>query len=281
MANAWESVAIVGVGLIGGSIGQAVRRRQLAKQILGIGRDESRLGVARDLGAIDRFSTQLHDAAEADLCVICTPVETIPRVANRLLAIGKPGLLVTDAGSTKERIVGQVQTPGRRGARFVGSHPLAGSEKGGVQNAVDDLFVDRTVVVTPADATPRDDVATIEAFWRALGARVIQMAPDEHDRVVAWTSHLPHVIASLVAQSTPEQLLPLTGTGWAGTTRVASGDVELWRQIIEHNRDGLLSCLQEFAKVLDSFTSALQRGETPTWVALLEEGKRHRDAVAD
>ena len=238
---------------------------RLARTIIGIGRNAHRLARARQLGAIDEAATQLElGVAKAELTILCTPVETIAGFARQVAAHCPASSLITDAGSTKQSIVEQLQDrwPADR-AVFVGSHPLAGSEKTGVDHADGQLLVGRTVVITPTDQTPPGARQRIEEFWRDLGATVLAMTPAEHDRAVAAISHLPHVIASLTAAVTPERYLPLAATGWLDTTRVAAGDVELWRQILFQNRPRVLHCLDEFAKVLNSFTEALQQEDEP------------------
>ncbi len=166
-------------------------------------------------------------------------------------------------------------------APFVGSHPLAGSEKTGVKHARDDLFRGRTVVVTPTASTPEDATARIETFWGTLGASVMRLSPQEHDQGVAATSHLPHLIASALAAATPVAYLPLVATGWLDTTRIAAGDVELWRQILGQNRSSVLQALGQFEKVLNSFTLALQQQDDVTISELLSTGKQRRDSLAD
>ncbi len=279
----WDTVAIVGVGLIGGSIGLALRQRHLARHVIGIGRHPARLEIARQAGAIDGFSTALESAvADAQLTVICTPVDTIAEYARQVARHCPPSALITDAGSTKGQIVQQLQQDWpARGATFVGSHPLAGSERVGVEHADGRLLVGRIVVITPTVATSEPSRRQIEQFWTQLGATVIAMSPAEHDRAVAAISHLPHVIASLTAAMTPEDYLSLAATGWLDTTRVAAGDVELWRQILFQNRPGVLYYLNEFAKVLHSFTQALEQQDEPAVVRILAAGKQRRDALAD
>jgi prephenate dehydrogenase len=156
---------------------------------------------------------------------------------------------------------------------------LAGSEKTGVQFARADLLEGRVVVVTPTRRSRADDVVRVEQFWGSLGTQVLRKTPQAHDQAVAATSHLPHVLASLLAAATPRELLPLVAGGWLDTTRVAAGDVELWRQILNENRADVLKSLDKFAKVLASFRAALQRGDQAKIAKLLEAGKQNRDAV--
>jgi prephenate dehydrogenase len=162
---------------------------------------------------------------------------------------------------------------------FVGSHPLAGSEKTGSEAARADLFEGRVVVVTESEVSDHDAVDTIEDFWQSLGATVVRMSPAEHDAALARTSHLPHLLASALAIATPDDLLPLTAGGWCDTTRIAASDPELWRQIFLANRVHTLKALADFETVLLSLRAAVEQADADRLTALLAEGKRRRDAV--
>jgi prephenate dehydrogenase len=280
----WDTVAIIGVGLIGGSIGLALRERKLARRVIGIGRRKESLEKAKVRGCVSQITTSIADGVkQADLVVVCTPVDSI---AQHVQEAGKhcpAGSLITDAGSTKADIVIKAETAlaDRFPAQmpFVGSHPLAGSEQSGPEAATADLFVGRVVVVTETKISDHDVVDTIDEFWQSLGARVIRMSPDDHDAALAYTSHLPHLIASALAAATPEDHLPLTATGWQDTTRIAAGDVELWRQIFLANAPSTLKALADFETVLARFRMALESADAAQLAELLAEGKRRRDAV--
>lgn len=280
----WNTVTIIGVGLIGASVGLALRQRGLAKRLIGVGRRASSLRKAKQCAAVDVTTTNLgRGVAEADLVVVCTPVESIVEHVLATAASCPRGCLVTDAGSTKAKIVATVeaQWPADAQGTFVGSHPMAGSEKAGPENATANLFVRRTVVITPTAATPMAGVGTVEKFWRSLGARVVRMSPSDHDRAVAAISHLPHLIASALSAATPDEDLRLVANGWLDTTRIAAGDAELWRQILQDNQVATLKSLDKFAKVLTDFRRALERGDSRKLVELLEAGKKRRDAVGN
>jgi prephenate dehydrogenase len=280
----WDTVAIIGVGLIGGSIGLALRRRKLAKHVIGIGRRRASLAKALACGCVTETTTSIpRGVARADLIVVCTPVELIPGHVAEAGAHMPEGSLITDAGSTKADLVIRAETsladrfPTH--LPFVGSHPIAGSERSGPEAATADLLEGRVVVVTESEVSDHDVVDTIEEFWQSLGAQVVRMSPEDHDAALARTSHLPHLIASALAAVTPEDHLPLTGSGWQDTTRIAGGDVELWRQIFLANRSLSLKALDDFETVLKRFRAALQTNDGTQLAALLAEGKRRRDAV--
>jgi prephenate dehydrogenase len=277
--RAWETVAIVGVGLIGASIGLALRRRGLAGRIVGIGRNASRLETARAMGAVTTVTTDLDaGVAEADLIVVCTPVAMITSHVRAVAAACPDHALITDAGSTKGFICRQLAAHADTASRFVGSHPMAGSEKSGARFAQEDLFEQRVTIVTPVGGGS-DAVPQIEAFWDSLGSRVVRMSPDAHDAAVAAISHMPHLIASALAAATATEDLRLAAGGWSDTTRVASGDAELWRQILIQNQGHVLQSVDKFAKVLADFREALATEDAARLEQLLDAGKQKRDAL--
>jgi prephenate dehydrogenase len=276
----WNRVAIVGVGLIGGSIGMALRQRRLAGEVVGIGRRPESLRVAKRVGAVDTTSTSLpRGVAEAELVVVCTPVEQIVAQVQTAAEHCAAKALITDAGSTKASIVGGLTGSLPRGVRFIGSHPLAGGEKTGPGVASASLFEGRTVVITPSASNPPRDVQAVARFWKALGAKTVECSPEEHDRALAASSHLPHLIASALAAATPHKCLPLTASGWADTTRIAAGDPELWTQIFTDNQRHLLDSLGQFEQVLAALRQAIERKDRRTLTKLLQEAKHKRDAV--
>jgi prephenate dehydrogenase len=285
---AYDSIAIVGVGLIGGSIGLAVRERRLAREVVGIGRRESSLNGARLIGAIDRGTCDLEEGvASAELIVVCTPVDIVAETVIQAAAHCRPNALITDAGSTKHSIVSQADSAlasRRAGSPFVGSHPLAGDHRGGAEFARPDLFDGRTVVVTPTKESRPAAVVEVSGFWESLGARVVKMSPLEHDEALAATSHVPHLVASALAAATPEKLLPLAASGWRDTTRVAAGDPTLWEPIFATNREFVLQALDRFIEHVTAVREAIEHGDERQLHRILEQAKnrkRARDALGD
>ena len=276
----WPTVAIVGVGLIGGSLGRAVLARKLARRVIGVGRSQASLDAARRTGAITETALDPAAVAEADLVVVATGVRSIPRLLEAVDQAVRPGTLVTDAGSTKASIVAawEKRRKSRRG-RFVGSHPLAGSHRRGPEAADAELFTGRVAVVTPATATPPDDVAAIGEFWSAVGATVFVMSPREHDRIVAATSHAPHVMAAAIAAATPPAALPFTAGGWRDTTRIAAGDAELWADILLDNAEPLGKALGRIATAAERILAAVEAGDRRRLITLLSRAKDVRDAL--
>jgi prephenate dehydrogenase len=290
-----ENVAIIGVGLIGGSIALALRQRGLARRIVGIVRRRESVDDLLQRGVVTDATTDLSSGVSAaEFIVVCTPVDSISRYVLEAARWCPEHAVITDAGSTKGRIVAEVESGwvelhSRTQAaaasdsppcRFVGSHPLAGSEKSGYQYADPQLLAGRWVVVTP---TARSDAQATErtvAFWQALGARVCLMAPEDHDRALALTSHLPHLVASALAGILPLKWADLAASGFRDTTRIAAGPPEIWTPIFLHNRSALLEALGQFEQQLHRFRQALETENAEMLSALLTQGKSRRDSLA-
>ncbi len=277
-----QNVAIVGVGLIGGSIGLALKQRGLAKQIIGVGRRQQSLDRALACGAIGSATTDLAaGVADADVVIVATPVESVVEDVCRALAAAPAGALVTDVGSTKANICTAIADNEVDSSGFVGSHPLAGDHRSGPEHARGDLFDGKTVVVSPMETTPPETTERAEAFWKSLGTRVVQMPPEQHDRALATTSHLPHLVASALAASTPPEWLPLTATGWADTTRIAAADPKLWAQIFAQNTPSVVASLDCLIEQLQSARSSLVADDSTQIENFLHQAKRTRDALGN
>jgi len=276
----WPVVAIVGVGMIGGSVGKALQDRRLCSRVLGIGRSAASLAAARKAGCVTDVSTDVAAAADADLVVVATGVAAIPALLDAVDSVVRPGTLLTDAGSTKASIVGgwERRRRSRRG-RFVGSHPIAGSHRRGPGAADGELFAGRVTVVTPGKATPRGDAEEIGGFWAAVGSTVFMMPPKEHDTILAGTSHAPHLIAAALAVATPATSRPFTAGGWRDTTRIAAGDPELWADILLDNAGAVAAAMSRFAAAAERLLTAIERGDRRRLVDLLARGKESRDAL--
>jgi prephenate dehydrogenase len=276
----FQTLTIVGVGLIGGSIALAAKARGLAGRVLGVGRNADSLERARRRGIIDEGFLELEAAVRgAEVVVFCTPVNQIAGQVVAASVVCSPGTLLTDAGSTKEQIVAAVEERLPPGRVFVGGHPLAGSEKRGPEHADAQLFVKRWTILTP---TPRSDPQAVEktsAFWKALGSQVRLMSPADHDRALALTSHLPHLVAAALAGILPAELADLTASGFRDTTRIAGGDPGLWGPIFAQNCAAVLAALQPFTDRLDRFRRALEAGDWTALDSLLSQAKKVRDAL--
>ncbi len=277
-----HTLTVVGVGLLGGSLGLAAKQRGLAGRVLGVGRQRDSLEFAREIGAIDEGFLGLQDAVrEAEVVVFCTPVDQIARQILEAAPACPAGALLTDVGSTKAAIVREVEGRLPPGVQFVGSHPLAGSEKRGPGHAHARLFERRLTVITP---TPRTDGAALErtrAFWEAFGSRVCVLSPEDHDRALALTSHLPHLAAAALAGILPPEVYELTATGFRDTTRIAAGDPELWTAIFAQNRQAVLAALGVLETRLAEFRRALEAGDDAEVDRLLTQAKKVRDALGN
>ncbi|HEY2892948.1 MAG TPA: prephenate dehydrogenase/arogenate dehydrogenase family protein [Pirellulales bacterium] len=281
----YDCVAISGVGLIGGSVGLALGEKKLAREIVGFGSRPATLEAALAVGAITRGASDVRSAvAAAQVVVVCAPVGAIVDQVRQIAPHCSPGTLITDAGSTKAEIVAAIEQLACEkswpaGVAFVGAHPLAGNDKRGPQHADATLFAGRLVVITPTSSANPQAVRQITDFWQALGAITREMSPEEHDRALSMTSHLPHLLAACIASATPAEFLPLTASGWQDTTRIAGGDPAMWRQIMLANRENLLAAFDRFVSGLDQWRRALETADGPSLENLLAEAKRVRDSA--
>lgn len=278
----FNTVAIVGVGLIGGSIGLALRRRGLADRVVGIGRRQTSLRTARRVGAVTNTTIDLEKGVvDADLVIVCSPVAQIGDHVRSAARHCPPETLLTDCGSAKQSIVEALDAPLPQGCRFLGGHPLAGSEKSGPSYAKADLFEGRVTILTPTPTTQATDFDLLEQLWSDLGSVVVQMPADEHDRALAVTSHLPHAVAVALAGTLPEGYFRLSGAGFQSASRLAAGSPELWKQILSMNRDHVLSALSLFEGQLGALRDAIQEGDEAALENLLKKAKKTRDALGN
>ena len=281
----WNKITLVGVGLLGGSLGLAVKRRRLAREVAGYVRRPASVKECADAGAVDFATTDLLAAVwNADLVVLCTPVAQMRPLTERMLPALKRGAIVTDVGSVKGSVVSELEPlVARAGAHFVGSHPMAGAEKMGVSAAQADLFAAAVCVVTPTERTNAAALQSVMKFWRAVGCRVLKMPPQVHDALVSRSSHLPHLVAVALASSVldprrPKPLSQLCANGFRDTTRIASSSPEMWRDIALANRKQLRVALDEFVRELQRVQAILRRGRPAEILRLFEAAKRRRDA---
>jgi len=280
----WRKVTLIGVGLLGGSLGQALRERALAGEVHGYVRRESSIAQCLEVGAVDRATMDLPAAVEnADLIVLCTPLAQMEELAAVAAPKVRKGALITDVGSVKGRLVRQLEPAfSTQGACFIGSHPMAGSEKMGVSAARPDLFQNAVCVVTPTAASPADKVDETEALWQEVGGRVMRMSPEIHDQLAARSSHLPHILAANLAafvlgEGNLEQA-KLCANGFKDSTRIASGSPEMWRDIVLMNQENLKSGLKEFSSKLAEFRALLDKDDPALVEAFFQRAKDLRDA---
>jgi len=274
------TVAILGVGLIGGSIGLALRQRGLSERVIGIGRNAARLRKAKQLGAITETTTQIErGVSDADIVIVGTPVQLVVEHVKQISQFVGPQTLITDVGSTKQTIVEGVRKLEQ--GLFVGSHPMAGSDQGGVAHADADLFANRTVVVTPDKSTDENACRRVARMWKALGARVVTMDCKAHDRAVSVISHLPHTISSVLSSQATSEQLELAAGGWADTTRIAGADPALWLEILRDNNKQVIRAVDRFLADLHKFRDALEDDNARVLLRYLKQGKQNRESLGN
>ena len=280
----FRKITIIGVGLLGGSIGLAVRRRKLARQIAGFVRRHASLKDCERAGAVDFATTDLLAAVwDADLVILCLPLSQMRSRVREMLPALKRGAMVTDVGSVKAGVVRELESlVAKAGAHFVGSHPMAGAEKTGVVAARADLFERTVCVVTPTRKTNRSALKKVKQFWSAVGSCVLELKPEVHDMLVSRSSHLPHIIAATLASHVlnpahPKPQAALCANGFRDTTRIASGSPEMWRDIALANRRNLAKSLDAFIADLQKFRCGLKKADAEAIATFFEMAKKRRD----
>ncbi len=262
----------------------ALKQRRLADAVVGFVRRAASIDECEMLGAVDLATRDLKRAVvDADLVVLCTSIAQMRPLAEQMLPFLKPGALVTDVGSVKASVIRDLEgLVAKAGAQFIGSHPMAGSEKTGVAAARADLFVNAVCVLTPTRRSTRASVRSVEQLWKSVGARVLRLTPAAHDALVSRSSHLPHLLAAELANfvlnpKRPKEQTLLCANGFRDTTRIASGSPEMWRDIVLGNRENLLRALDEFVDELRNFRRLLKAGEPETISKFFGTAKQRRD----
>ncbi|NOX20544.1 MAG: prephenate dehydrogenase [Nitrospirae bacterium] len=276
----FSKVTIIGVGLIGGSLALSLKEKKLTAEICGWGRSEERLKAAKKRGIIDSYSLDITEAIKgADLIVLATPVDTFEGLATEITSSLSESPLITDVGSVKGELVYKLEEILSQKASYVGSHPIAGSDRSGVEHASSGLFRDATTVVTPTKTTDQASLDTIKKLWMALGSRVLILSPEEHDVMLSFISHLPHVVAyalvNTVCDYNPD-FLRYTGGGFKDTTRIASSSETLWADICLYNRENLLKGIDMYIKQLELIKKALQDNDRDQLIEIFSKAKSNR-----
>ncbi|MFA6451547.1 MAG: prephenate dehydrogenase [bacterium] len=282
----FKHIAIIGIGLLGGSIARTAKKYELVGSVTGCGRNKARLEYALANGIADRVTTDPEEAVRgADLVIVCTPVGLIPDILKRIAGSLEPKTIVTDVGSTKAQIVRAGESAMPEGVSFVGCHPMAGSEESGVEASTDTLFENALCVLTSSDKTNIIALEKLERFWKTLRARVMIMPPDEHDLLVAVASHLPHMVAVALVRSVAditgrhEKALPLLAGGFRDTTRIASGSADMWRDICLENREYIAKVIGQFGTSLNEISEAVLRGDSASLTEIFDSARRFREEL--
>lgn len=289
MALAQNTVVILGLGLIGGSLARALRASGFSQNFIGCGYREPSLRRGVELGVIDEFTLDIDEAlARADIFVICTPTLTASDVLESILPrLGPDGPVVTDVASVKGNLRdAALRIAGRWPARFVLGHPIAGSEKSGVDASNAQLFVNHRVILTPEEGNEPAAVELVRAMWQSAGAEVVDMPVAQHDAVLAATSHLPHVLAyalvdALAASPDSDAIFHCAAGGFRDFTRIASSDPVMWRDIALANSDALLQAIDTFSAHLGGLRDAVANGDAAALEETFTRARNAREAFAE
>ncbi|KGB81409.1 MAG: cyclohexadienyl dehydrogenase [Confluentimicrobium sp.] len=269
MSVIYDRVALIGLGLIAGSMAHAMRRGGLAKEIVGTARSAQTRQVAQEIGLCDRVvETATEAVKDADLVVLAVPVGAMGAVAEEIGPHLKPGATVTDAGSVKRAVIEAVAPHIPEGVHFIPGHPLAGTEHSGPRSGFAELFDNRWCLLVPAEGTDPQAIARLRRFWEAMGAHVDEMDPDHHDLVLAVTSHAPHLIAYTMVgvaddlrRVTDSEVIKYSAAGFRDFTRIAASDPTMWRDVFLNNKDATLEILGRFTEELFALQRAIRTGD--------------------
>jgi prephenate dehydrogenase len=280
----FERVAVIGVGLIGGSFSLASKEKKLCGHVVGVGRSPANLKLALERGIVDSVESDISAAVrDADLVLVSAPVAQFENIFQKIKDILKPGALVTDAGSTKRDVVATARAAlGGKIAQFIPAHPIAGAERSGAAAANAGLFQGRRVVLAPLAENRTQDVETVAALWSAIGARVSRMTPEEHDQVFAAVSHLPHLLAYALVSDVSRrpnsaQLFGYAAGGFRDFTRIASSHPEMWRDICVANSDQLLKEVSLFSGELEKVRKFLETKDAASLEELFADARAARE----
>jgi len=288
MALHFNQATIIGVGLIGGSLGMILRRKGLASSVIGVGRRIENLKTAVELGAIDRYVVDPKEGVrDADLVVLATPVDTYNRHLKEWAACLKPGAIVTDVGSVKGKLVEQSERAMPASVHFVGAHPIAGKEKTGVAAGSENLFTGARCILTPTKTTDQEALEQVRNLWQETGSIVMTMDPHLHDKILGAVSHLPHVAAfalmnaliDIRAQVPSLDFAGHSGGGLRDTTRIAASSPEMWRDIFLWNRDNLTAFIETYERSLGELKQLIRTGDAAGIEKVLERAKQEREKV--
>ncbi|MBI5894319.1 MAG: prephenate dehydrogenase/arogenate dehydrogenase family protein [Deltaproteobacteria bacterium] len=282
----FNKVAIIGVGLIGGSLAIVLRQNGITNNIIGIGRGIKNLETAKKLGVIDEWTQDAKQGVkDADLVIVATPVASIARIVREILPSLKNGAIITDVGSVKKSILDEIESFLPDTIHFVGGHPIAGTENAGVEAAFPALFQNRKCIITPTKKTNKEALHKIKMLWNIAGSEVILMDALKHDKILAAVSHLPHMVAySLVnavadMKDFDENILNYSAGGFKDFTRIASSSPEMWRDICLLNKDAILDVIHRFQETLKNLETMIENADKEGLTKEFEKAKEVRDGL--
>lgn len=285
----FDHVALIGLGLIGSSLGHAIKRHGLARHISGTARSAATRETALRIGFADKVHADPADCVRgADLVILCTPVGTFATLAEQIARALKPGAVLTDAGSVKGSVIEAIRPNLPEGVHFIPGHPIAGTEYSGPEAGFAELFEGRWCILTPLSDTDDDALARLTAFWEAVGSEVEIMTPEHHDLVLAITSHLPHLIAYNIVGTasdletvTEKEVIKFSASGFRDFTRIAASDPVMWRDIFMNNREAVLEMLGRFSEDLAGLQRAIRWGDAAALEELFTRTRAVRGSIIE
>jgi prephenate dehydrogenase len=272
----FKRIAIVGTGLIGGSLAMAIKKKKLANEIIGVSRHRKTSDLAKRNRIIDKGNQDIRIIASADLVILATPVSVILKLAKTISRIVKKDCIITDVGSTKLQIVSRLE---KVFTNYVGAHPLAGSEKRSLVNARADIFKNSLCILTPTKRTNPLALKKIERLWRSLGVQIAYLSPLEHDRLLAFVSHLPHAIAFSLISCVPQNYFKFASSGLRDTTRIAASDNMVWEDVFLSNPKNILKTIGIFEDKLSDLKSAIRKKDKVSLNKILRLAKNKREVL--
>lgn len=280
----FNRAAVIGVGLIGGSIARVLKNRGIAQVVVGSGRSRQNIDKALQLGIIDEAATPEEAVKDADFVVICTPPLSVVPTLEKIAPHIKEGALVTDAGSTKKEIVEKCEKISGGRFSFIGSHPIAGTEKSGAQASFETLFDNRHCIVTPTGGADAQALGKLKKFWAAAGAEVVEMDPAAHDRIMSAVSHLPHMAAyalvnAIANENGADEMIRFAAGGFKDFTRIAASSPEMWADIALSNADEITGHIGGMKKQLDLIETAIKNGDRKELLKMFERSKQFRQKL--
>lgn len=282
MTHKINKLTIIGVGLMGGSLAQALKKQNYVKEIVGFSRDENKLKIAKNMGAIDSYSNNLLQAVQgADVIVIATPVASFEALLTQINPVLSKQTLITDVGSVKGSVMALAQQVlGNKAHQFIGGHPIAGVEKSGVEASVNNLFESKKVILTPKKDNTASAITTIKNMWQAVGAVVVEMSAQQHDDILSSTSHLPHILAfglmDYLSNQTDDVYQYAAG-GFKDFSRIASSDATMWRDICLNNKTAILKDIKAYQLNLDKISKLIEFNDSQSLFELFQKSKKDRD----
>jgi len=275
----FNNVSIIGVGLIGGSLGLAIKRKKLSNKVIGVGRRKSSISSAKKKGAIDEATLDIGKGVrESDLVIIATPINKVIDIAKKVVKHLPVGAILLDVASTKSNIVLEIEKIVPPYVSYIGTHPIAGSEKKGVKFAEDTMFDNANCIITPTSRTDEEVLTRIKKFWENLGSRIIVMSPQMHDKIVSNISHIPHLIAAVLVKISGEYL-DFCGGSFKDATRVALSSPEMWTYVFMENKKYILKDMEKIISDFKKFSMLISNNKKQNLLKILNQTKFERQKI--